>query len=110
MICNKLKSIAMALLFVCACAQAEGSTPLQQTIYFGGDIITMEGDEPGYVEAVMVRDGNIIYAGDKAGAVNNFAGQTIEVDLRGKTLLPGFIDPHGHSRISKWKMESRIWN
>lgn len=69
---------------------------LEQTIYFGGDILTMQGGQPEYVEAVMVRDGKIIYAGDKAGAVNNFAGETIEVDLQGKTMLPGFIDPHGH--------------
>ena len=102
--CNKLKSIVMTLLFACGYAHAEGlekqematPTPRQQYLYFGGDIITMEGDEPGYVEAVMERGGRIIYAGDKAGAVNNFAGETIEVDLKGKTMLPGFIDPHGH--------------
>ena len=69
---------------------------LQQTIFFGGEIVTMRGDEPDYVEAVVVRDGKIIYAGDKAGSVNNFAGTTTEVDLQGKTMLPGFIDPHGH--------------
>lgn len=72
------------------------STDLQQTIYYGGDIITMEGDKPSYVEAVMERDGKIIYTGDKASAVNNFSGETIEVDLKGKAMLPGFIDPHGH--------------
>lgn len=80
------------------------SNALKQTIYFGGDLVTMQGDQPEYVEAVMVRDGKIIYAGDKAGAVNNFAGETIEVDLKGKTLLPGFIDPHGHfmSAVPGW--------
>ncbi|MFK5878692.1 MAG: amidohydrolase [Flavobacteriaceae bacterium] len=68
----------------------------QQTIYFGGDIITMDGDTPQYIEAVIERDGKIIYAGEKASAVNNFAGKTVEVDLKGKTMLPGFIDPHSH--------------
>ncbi len=72
------------------------SRPLVQTIYFGGDIITMEGDTPTYVEAVIERNGKIIYAGDKASAVNNFAGKTIEVDLKGKTMMPGFIEPHAH--------------
>lgn len=67
-----------------------------QTLYYGGDIITMEGDRPTYVEAVIERDGKIIYSGTKAGAVNNFAGKTIEVDLQGKTLMPGFIEPHAH--------------
>ena len=69
---------------------------LRQTLYYGGDIITMEGDAPTYVEAVMERDGKIIYAGSKAGAVNNFAGKTLEVDLHGRTMLPGFIEPHAH--------------
>jgi len=67
-----------------------------QTLYFGGDIITMEGNEPTYVEAVIERDGKIIYAGEKSAAVNNFAGKTLEVDLQGKTMMPGFIEPHAH--------------
>jgi len=69
---------------------------LKQTLYFGGDIITMEGDQPTYVEAVIERNGKIIYAGSKESAVNNFAGKTIEVDLKGKTMMPGFIEPHAH--------------
>ncbi|HHQ49394.1 MAG TPA: hypothetical protein ENK19_11000, partial [Acidobacteria bacterium] len=72
------------------------SQPLQQTVYYGGDIITMEGDTPTYVEAVVERDGTIIYAGKRSGAVNNFAGKTVEVDLQGKTMMPGFIEPHAH--------------
>ncbi len=72
------------------------SNSLQQTLYYGGDIITMEGDKPGYVEIVIERNGKIIYAGKKSEAVNNFVGKTIEVDLQGKTMLPGFIEPHAH--------------
>ena len=71
-----------------------------QTLYYGGDIITMEGDKPNNVEAVIQRDGKIIYAGDKASAVNNFAGKTIKVDLKGKTMMPGFIEPHLHPLIA----------
>jgi len=71
-----------------------------QTLYYGGDIITMEGDKANYVEAVIERDGKIIYAGKKADAVNNFAGKTIEVDLKGKTMMPGFIEPHLHPSIA----------
>ena len=72
----------------------------EQTLYFGGDIITMEGDKANYVEAVIERDGKIIYAGKKADAVNNFSGKTIEVDLKGKTMMPGFIEPHLHPLIA----------
>ena len=71
-----------------------------QTLYYGGDIITMEGNKPEYVEAVMVREGKIIYAGKKADTVNNYAGETKKVDLKGKTMMPGFIEPHLHPLIA----------
>ena len=92
---KQLWKIAAMLLSVTAIEAAQAPLP-QQTLYYGGDIITMEGDKPEYVEAVMVRDGKIIYAGKKADAVNNYAGKTVEVDLKGKTMMPGFIEPHAH--------------
>jgi predicted amidohydrolase YtcJ len=67
-----------------------------QTIYYGGDIITMEGDSLQYVDAVIERDGKIIYAGNISGAKKNFTNETVEIDLQGKTMLPGFIEPHAH--------------
>ena len=85
-----------ALFFLGLSSVCAGADKPQQTIYFGGDILTMQGDTPEYVAAVIERDGKIIYAGDKAGAVNNFSGETIEVDLQGNAMLPGFVDPHGH--------------
>ena len=75
-------------------------TLLPQTLYFGGDILTMDGDKANYVEAVVIKDGEIIYAGKKANAVNNYAGKTVQVDLRGKTMMPGFIEPHVHPSIA----------
>ena len=93
--------LSIATIFIgCFCVGSAVSSPLTQTIYYGGDIITMEGDKPIYVEAVIERDGKIIYAGKKAGAVNNFAGKTVKVDLKGKTMMPGFIEPHLHPLIA----------
>ncbi len=71
-----------------------------QTLYYGGDILTMEGDKPSYVEAVLVKDGKIVYAGKKANAVNNYADKTVAVDLKGKTMMPGFVEPHVHPSIA----------
>ncbi|MXO60045.1 amidohydrolase family protein [Altererythrobacter salegens] len=65
-------------------------------IISGGPIVTMAGDEPQYVEAVAVDDGKIVYAGDLAGVEPFRGGDTVEKDLGGKTLLPGFVDAHGH--------------
>jgi hypothetical protein len=69
---------------------------LQQTVYYGGDIITMAGDTPEYVEAVVTREGNIIFTGAKSDAMKRFEGKAEEVNLEGKTMLPGFIDAHAH--------------
>lgn len=71
-----------------------------QTLYFGGDIITMEGDQPAYVEAVVERNGKIIYAGLKQFAENRFPGKTKKINLEGRAMLPGFIEPHLHPSIA----------
>ena len=69
---------------------------LQQTIYYGGDILTMEGEEPAYAEALVQREGKIVFVGSKAEAMEKFGGKATEVDLQGKTLVPGFFDAHAH--------------
>ncbi|WP_226634156.1 amidohydrolase [Novosphingobium profundi] len=65
-------------------------------VYWGGPILTMEGDRPRYVEAVAVEDGKIVYAGKKSGVTSLQDADTATFDLAGKTMLPGFVDPHGH--------------
>ncbi|ELX4196838.1 amidohydrolase [Vibrio vulnificus] len=65
-------------------------------IYYGGEILTMAGDDPEYAEAVATLDEKIIYIGTKEGAMEHKFGQTQLIDLKGKTMLPGFVDPHSH--------------
>jgi predicted amidohydrolase YtcJ len=71
-------------------------TSVADAIYQGGDIVTMEGDAPQYVEAVAIRDGTIIYLGDNGGADALAGAATRRIDLKDRTMLPGFIDAHGH--------------
>ncbi|EDP58604.1 amidohydrolase [Vibrio sp. AND4] len=65
-------------------------------IFFGGDILTMAGDTPEYAEAIATSGEEIIYVGNKEGAMEHKFGKTQLVDLKGQTLIPGFIDPHSH--------------
>ena len=65
-----------------------------ETIYSGGTILTMEGDAPQTVEALAVAGGRIVHAGPLASAPRS--ASTRMVNLQGRTLLPGFIDTHGH--------------
>lgn len=65
------------------------------TVFHGGPILTMEDAAPS-VEAITVRNGLIIAAGT-LDAANEAAGRGARrFDLQGRTLLPGFFDPHGH--------------
>lgn len=66
------------------------------TMYYNGDIITMAGDSAQYAEAVVVRDGRILFVGAKEEAMKQAGAGHQMVDLKGKTMLPGFIDAHGH--------------
>ena len=64
-------------------------------IYTGGDIITINDAAPS-AEALAVKDGKILAVGTKDEVLKTKGDGTQMVDLGGKTLLPGFIDGHGH--------------
>lgn len=77
-----------------AWGHAMAATPA--TLWHGGPILTMAGDQPNMVDAVVEQAGKIIYAG-KAAQARKIAGKTAkEHNLNGATLLPGFIDAHSH--------------
>jgi predicted amidohydrolase YtcJ len=66
------------------------------TIYTGGDIVTINDARPG-AEAIAVKDGLIVGLGDRKDVARQHHGPgTRVVDLGGQALLPGFIDPHSH--------------
>ena len=62
-------------------------------LFYNGKIITLV--EPLYAQAVLVEDGKIIAVGSEA-ELREKGGEFEEVDLRGNTMLPGFIDCHSH--------------
>jgi len=89
-------SIAALLLTIAAPASAQDSA----TLYRGGPIITMDGDTPQMVEAVVTRNGRIAFVGAEKEA-HTAAGREAAVrDLKGATLLPGFIDAHSHFTVA----------
>ena len=68
---------------------------LADTIYHGGDVVTIDDKNP-TAEAVAVKGGKIIAVGTKADVLKLKGDNTKLIDLSGKTLLPGFVDGHGH--------------
>lgn len=71
---------------------AEQHSPV---VYHNGTILTMEGDAPASVDAVAVKDGLIARVGTKDQALAAVPGAR-QIDLEGRTMLPGFIDTWGH--------------
>ncbi|MFO0263936.1 MAG: amidohydrolase family protein, partial [Planctomycetota bacterium] len=89
--------VLAGLLNLSEAQQPSATAPDDQTVvYFGGDILTMRGATPEYVEALAVKGGKILAAGNLAEAEKLAGPNSQRVDLAGKTMLPGFIDTHGH--------------
>jgi predicted amidohydrolase YtcJ len=85
-----------AALGTCVALVAPASA--QQTadsIWSGGPILTMN-DKAMRAEAVAVAHGKILAVGKRSEIVKLKGPATQLVDLKGQTLVPGFVDAHGH--------------
>ena len=77
-----------------------GAPASTATLWHGGTIITMDGPAPRTVQAVVERDGKIVFAGPEARARQLAGRNANDRDLHGATMLPGFVDAHSHFAIA----------
>lgn len=70
-------------------------------IYFNGQILTMEKDQPA-AEALAIKGDRIMAVGNEAEVLALQGERTKLVDLNGLTLTPGFIDSHVHRIGDRW--------
>ena len=61
----------------------------------GANVITLDERRP-RAEAVLVQDGRITLVGSTAEVLAARGPRTEVIDLRGRTVVPGFIDTHVH--------------
>lgn len=66
----------------------------KEKLYFNGDIITLEDEL--HVEAILVKGDKIYKVGKKDDLLKESCKDVEMIDLRGKTLMPSFIDAHSH--------------
>jgi predicted amidohydrolase YtcJ len=88
--------IMLLVFFNCKEQEKNTSEVNGTTVYYNGDILTMVGETPNYAEAIAVKDGKIIFVGSSEEAMEVAGAGHAMVDLKGKTLMPSFIDPHSH--------------
>ena len=69
--------------------------PPAHQVFLGGDVLTMDSDNT-VAEAISVRAGVIDAVGIDADIAALITPATQVVRLEGRTLIPGFIDAHGH--------------
>jgi predicted amidohydrolase YtcJ len=73
-----------SMLMLAACTSGDKPATFSSTadaIYFGGDILTMEGDSASYVESLVVDSGRIVFVGAKAEALKYKGDSTVMHDL-----------------------------
>ena len=63
-----------------------------------GRVVTLEDDQPA-AEAVLVRQGRIALVGT-TDQVTREAGSAPRFDAAGRTVVPGFVDPHVHFEMA----------
>jgi predicted amidohydrolase YtcJ len=78
-------------------ARAKDSTEaaVADTIYTNGEVITVNDAQPS-AEAVAVKDGKILAVGARDDVMRYQGPSTEVVDLKGRTMVPGFVDGHSH--------------
>jgi predicted amidohydrolase YtcJ len=79
-----------------SCKNEYPKNNLESILYYNGDIITMQGNAPEYKEALIVKGEKIQFVGSKDEAMKVVGDNFKSIDLKGNTLLPGFIDGHAH--------------
>lgn len=76
-----------------AFAYAKGNA---DTIFYGGPVVTVNAKNE-EVQAIAVQGGKIVAVGSKESVIQDWQSKTTQViDLKGQTLMPGFVEPHVH--------------
>jgi predicted amidohydrolase YtcJ len=73
----------------------EPKYPSVGTILCNGTIITMEEDNP-QVEALAIVKEDIFDIGSNEEILGFYGPETRVIDLRGRVVIPGFVDTHNH--------------
>jgi predicted amidohydrolase YtcJ len=90
-----LSIIAVSIVLFAFQGKRSNSNEVADKIFINGTVLTVDSVNS-VAQAVAVKDGKILAVGTTASIVKLKGDQTLVVDLKGKTLIPGFIDGHSH--------------
>jgi hypothetical protein len=97
--------VLLLFFIILLAVSAMSQTQVADVIFVNGKIWTVDKAKPG-AEAVAVLDGRILAVGS-SNEIGKLAGaRTRIVDLKGKRMLPGFIDNHTHFMSGGFQLQS----
>lgn len=97
---NPLRFLLPALLFCTVAAGVHGAATKEADYVFkNGAVYTMDASAP-KAEAVAITGKEISYVGDNKGAEACVGQNTQVIDLKGRMLLPGFVESHIHPTLA----------
>lgn len=77
------------------------------SVYINGTVVTVDANNT-ISEAVAVKYGKISKVGTTTEIKRLVGDKTVVIDLKGRSLLPGFIDPHLHVKLSSLNLFYRV--
>ncbi len=92
--------ILTALVWICFALHASitlAAPPAPDMILFNGKIFTAEGQQ--FVQALAIQGDRVEAVGDSARIRTLAGSSTKQIDLGGRTVIPGLNDAHNHMRV-----------
>lgn len=90
--CYKFFLITAMIIGISACVDKPEK---EIKVFYGGTILTVDKDFS-EVESVAIRENKIVETGSLDLIKSKFGKSAEFINLNGKCMLPGFIDPHAH--------------
>jgi predicted amidohydrolase YtcJ len=95
---GKLTARVLCLSFFCFFGFALAQSAPPDLILFNGKVFTSDSQHR-YVEALAIRGDRIVAAGTSATVKGLARPQTKQIDLGGRTVIPGINDAHNHLEL-----------
>lgn len=95
----KYPIIFILTIFLFACSESKEIKPYEKQssrmIFTNAKVYTLDENQP-WSDTLVFENGKIIYVGDASKVAEYTDESSMTIDLKGKFIIPGFVDSHTH--------------